>query len=65
MTCAAEIHRRYDNRHEAWAYLASRGFSCHADTGWVNGRWAAAVRRGAGDGVDVTVWLRLDHAGSN
>jgi hypothetical protein len=57
MTRLAEIHRRYRTRHEAWEYLASRGFSCRLDASWVNGRWAARVRC-ADDGVAVTVWLR-------
>lgn len=62
MTCTAEIHRRYDDRHQAWAHLASRGVSGRTDTGRVNGRWAAAVRRTAGDGVRFTAQLRSDHA---
>ena len=57
MTCAAEIHRYYETRFQARAYLGSRGFSCCADSSWVNGRWAATVQH-TGDGVDVTVWLR-------
>jgi hypothetical protein len=60
MTCSAEIRRRYETRHEAWGYLASRGFTC-TDGAWANGRWAASVQRTA-DGIDVTVWLRLLHA---
>lgn len=55
MTCKAEIRRRYDTRDDAWAYLASRGFVCHAD-GWRNGRWAATVLRD-GDAIAVRVWL--------
>jgi hypothetical protein len=61
MTCAAEIRRRYETSLEAWKYLASRGFTRCADSGWVNGRWIASVQR-TEDGVDVTVWLRLQHA---
>jgi hypothetical protein len=61
MTYAPEIHRHYGTRSEAWEYLASRGFTCCADTGWVNGRWAASVLR-TDDGVDVNVWLRLPQA---
>ena len=57
MTYTAEIRRRYDTRVEAWQYLASRGFTCCADSSWVNGRWAASVHRNE-HGVDVTVWLR-------
>ena len=56
MTCRAELRRRYDNRHEAWSYLASRGFSC-AGAPWENGDRAAVVER-AGDRFDLTVWLR-------
>jgi len=57
MTCRAEIRRRYDTRHEAWSYLAARGFSCTGGQ-WENGRWAATVER-AGDRFDLTVWLRV------
>jgi hypothetical protein len=62
MTCNAEIRRRYDTRDDAWGYLASRGFVCHAD-GWANGRWAATAVRD-GDGFNVTVWLRAEAAAS-
>lgn len=56
MTYDATIRRRYDTRHEAREYLASRGFTC-AGNSWENGRWVAFVQR-TEDGVDVTVWLR-------
>jgi hypothetical protein len=61
MTCTAEIRRRYQTGFEAWRYLASRGFTRCADSVWVNGRWIASVQH-AEDGVDVTVWLRLQPA---
>jgi hypothetical protein len=62
MTYSTEIRRRYETRDDAWGYLASRGFVCHAG-GWRNGRWAATVMR-EGDGFDVTVWLRSEDAAS-
>ena len=62
MTCDPEIKRCYPTRHEAWGYLASRGFVCHPD-GWENGRWAALVVRDEA-GFNVTVWLRAEVAGN-
>ena len=62
MTYSTEIRRRYGTRDDAWGYLASRGFVCHA-TGWQNGRWAASVSRD-GDGYTVMVWLRAQAAES-
>jgi hypothetical protein len=58
VTCKAEIRRHYDTRDDAWAYLASRGFVCHAD-GWRNGRWAATVLRD-GEAITVRVWLNVE-----
>ena len=55
MTCPAAINRRYETRHEAWGYLAARGFS-HGPEGWRNGRWMARVGRDP-RGVTVEVWL--------
>jgi hypothetical protein len=55
MTCPAEINLRYHTRDEAWAYLASRGFSCGTE-GWRNGRWIAHVGRD-GTGFKVRAWL--------
>ena len=60
MTQAAEIRRRYNTLREAWGYLEARGFTC-TGSGWVNGRWAAAVDP-RDDGVHVTVWLRMRRA---
>jgi hypothetical protein len=57
MTCLTEIRRRYPTPHEAWGYLAQRGFRCRPDASWVNGRWVAMVKP-LDEGVDVTVWLR-------
>lgn len=57
MTCPAEIIRRYPTRDEAWAYLASRGFSCGSE-GWRNGRWVARIGRDD-NGFWVAVWLPL------
>jgi hypothetical protein len=59
MTCNAEIRRRYGTRHEAWEYLASRGFACGVLSAWENGRWAATVVHDE-NGFNVTVWLRAD-----
>ena len=55
MTCLPEINRRYETRHEAWEYLASRGFSCDME-GWRNGRWLAQVEHDDRS-FNVKVWL--------
>jgi hypothetical protein len=57
MPCKPEIRRRYATRHEAWEYLASRGFACGPLSAWENGRWAATVVHDEA-GFNVTVWLR-------